>query len=107
MITLKRSSAIFSCKEWLKDNKDKLVPTNTKNKQLVSALEKLNIEVDSSEMIAEMTEEEYSCLYEEVDNLSNVELSQLLNKISLEKHSSYTCDRHKVYNDDSKADFDY
>lgn len=96
MITLKRSSAIFSCKEWLKDNKDKLVPTNTKNKQLVSALEKLNIEVDSSEMIAEMTEEE-------VDNLSNVELSQLLNKISF----PYTCDRHEVYNDDSKADFDY
>ena len=74
-ITLNRKQALEEADKLLKVYKDYLVPNNYKY-QLNSALTKLKIR-----KYIQLTEEEYKHLVCYVDNLCNIDLESLLNKL--------------------------
>jgi hypothetical protein len=105
--TVKRSTAIWRIKYWLEENKTALVPVDNQPKVLVSVLEKLDIQTESTELLAYLTEEEYQSLFNNVEILNNLQLSELLYKFMNVGYSDYGKERYEVYNDDSNVKFDW
>ena len=104
--TVKRSTAIWRIKYWLEENKTALVPVDNQPKVLVSVLEKLDIQTEPTELLAYLTEEEYQSLFNNVEILNNIQLSELLYKFMNVGYSDYGKERYEVYNDDSNVKFD-
>lgn len=105
--TVKRSTAIWRIKDWLEENKSKLVPVDNQPKLLVSVLEKLDIETEPTKVLAYLTEEEYQSLFNNVEILNNTQLSELLYKFMNVGYCNYGRERYEVYADDSNVEFDW